>query len=321
ARLGSDPNIIGTTVNVNGKPSVVVGIVPARFAILWKSDIWTLFAVKRSPEQRRMHYMQVLGRLKPGISLQQAQAEMNLIADNISNIAPDTNKNWRITVEPLRASLVRRDRRVTSLVLFAVVGFVLLMACANVANLMLARGAARTREMAVRAALGAGSARLTRQLITESVALALLGGAGGLVLAAILIRVAPILVPPGTIPTGLRLALDLRVTLFALSVTLFTGIIFGLAPVWQLARTSVANALQSGNTYSSTSGNTRLLGTIAATQIAVGVMIVAGAVLLARTLDRLSHVDPGFHADRVLTMALGLPIGHYPKPEDALVFY
>jgi len=321
SRLGANPKVLGTTVDVNGKPSVVVGIVPERFALLWKADLWTLYAVKRSPEQRQMHYMLVLGRQKPGVSLQQARADMNVIAERISNIAPETNKNWKINVEPLRDALVKRDLRVTSLVLFGVVGFVLLMACANVANLMLARGAARTREMAVRAALGAGSARLTRQLITESLALALLGGAGGLGLAAIIISIAPGAVPPHTIPIGLRLALDWRVTLFALSLTLLTGVIFGLAPVWQLARTSVANALHSGNSYSSTSGNSRLLGTIAATQIAVGVMIVAGAVLLARTLERLNQVDPGFHAERVLTMSLSLPLGHYPKPENALAFY
>ena len=320
-RLGADPRVLGTTVNVNGKPSVVVGIVPAGFAILWKSDLWTLYAVKRTPEQRRMHYMQVLARLKPGVTLPQAQAEMNVIAENIGRIAPDTNKNWGINVEPLRVAMVSHELRVTSLVLFGVVGFVLLMACANVANLMLTRGSARTREMAVRAALGAGSARLTRQLITESVALALLGGIGGLVLAAIMIHVAPTMVPHGTIPTGVQLALDLRVALFALFTTLLTGVLFGLAPVWQLARTSIANALQIGNSYSATSGNTGLLSAIAATQVAVGVMIVAGAVLLGRTLERLSHVDPGYHADRVLTMHMGLPLGHYPKPEDALVFY
>jgi len=321
SRLGADPKVLGTTVNVNGKPSVVVGIVPARFAVLWKSDLWTLYAVKRTPEQRRMHYMQVLARLKPGVTLPQAQAEMNVIAENIGRIAPDTNKNWGINVEPLRVAMVSRELRVTSLVLLGVVGFVLLMACANVANLMLTRGAGRTREMAVRAALGAGSARLTRQLITESVALALLGGVGGLVLAATIIHVAPTMVPHGIIPTGVRLALDLRVALFALCTTLLTGLLFGLAPVWQLARTSIANALQIGNSYSATSGNTGLLSAIAATQVAVGVMIVAGAVLLGRTLERLSHVDPGFHADRVLTMHIGLPLGHYPKPEDALVFY
>ena len=121
SRLGADPRVLGTTVNVNGKPCVVLGIVSARFAILWKSDLWTLYAVKRTPEQRRMHYMQVLARLKPGVTLPQAQAEMNVIAENIGRIAPDTNKNWGINVEPLRVAMVSRELRVTSLVLLGVV--------------------------------------------------------------------------------------------------------------------------------------------------------------------------------------------------------
>jgi predicted permease len=320
-RFAADPKVLGSTVTVNGKPSTIIGIVPAHFGILWKADLWTLFAVKRSPEQRHMHYMQILGRLKPGVTLQQAQADMDTIAGNLAQIEPNTNKDWGINVEPLRVALVGRDLRVTSLVLLGVVAFILLMACANVANLMLARGAGRNREMAVRAALGAGSLRLTRQLITESVALALLGGIGGLVLATVIIRIAPAVIPRGTIPTGLQLALDLRVAAFAVAITLLTGVIFGLAPVWQLGRTSVASALQASGSYTATSSNTRLLGGIAATQIAVGVMIVSGAVLLIRTLERLGQVDPGFHADRVLTMHLTLAIGRYPRPEDALVFY
>ena len=321
SRFGSDPKLLGSTLNVNGKPTVVIGIVPARFALLWKSDLWTLYVVKRSPEQRRMHYLQVLGRLKPGVALRQAQAGMDVIADSIALVSPETNKDWGVNVEPLRTALVGHDLRVTSLVLLGVVAFVLLMACANVANLMLARGAARNREMAVRAALGAGTGRLTRQLITESLLLAILGGIGGLALAAVIIRVAAMIIPPGTIPAGLRLALDVRVVLFAIVVTLLTGVLFGLAPVWQLARSSVAGVLQSGGSYSATSGNKKLLGGIAAMQIAVGVMIVAGAVLLIRTLEQLNQVDPGFQSDRVLTMQVSLPLGRYPKPERALIFY
>jgi len=321
SRFGSDPKLVGSALTFDGKPTTVIGIIPSQFAILWKSDLWTLFTVKRSPEQRHMHYLKVLGRLKPGISLEQARAGLAVVADNISRISPETNKGWGVTIEPLREALVGHDLRVTTLVLFAVVAFILLMACANVANLMLARGSARAREMAVRAALGAGSLRLTRQMITESLLLALLGGAGGLALAWTVIRVAPAAIPHGTIPAGLHFELDLRVTSFAIVITLLTGVLFGLAPIWQLAKTSVSNALQSGGSYSATSGNTRLLGAIATTQIAVGVMIVAGAVLLIRTLERLNQVDPGFHADRVLTMSMVLPLSRYPTPDRTLPFY
>jgi putative ABC transport system permease protein len=321
SRFASDPKMLGSTLSVNGKPTTIIGIVPARFGILYKCELWTLYAVKRSPEQRRMHYMQVLGRLKPGVTLQQAQAGMDVIASHIGQIAPEVNKGWGVNVEPLRVALVGPDLRVTSLMLFGVVGFVLVMVCANIANLMLARGAARSREMAVRAALGAGTVRLTRQLITESLALATLGGVGGVALAAIVIQVAPTVIPPGTLPTGLLLRLDIRVLAFAVVATLLTGITFGLAPVWQLGRSSVANALQSGSSYTSTYRNRKLLGPVAATQVAAGVMIVAAATLLIRTLERISQVDPGFHADRVLTMHVVLPFAQYETPDRALLFY
>lgn len=319
-RFGSDPKVVGSTLTLNGKPWLIIGVVPERFEILWKSELWTLFTVKRSPEQRRMHYMQVLGRLRPGVSLEEARAGMALIAEDLARISPETNKGWGVTIDPLRAVLVNHDLRVTTLVLAAVVAFVLLMACANVANLMLARSASRTREMAVRAALGASNPRLVRQLLTESVLLSAIGGLGGLVLAWAIIELAPAIIPPGTLPVGLPLTLDARVTTFAVIATLLTGLLFGLAPAWQVSRGSLTHALQT-TSRSATSGNTTLLSAIAAAQIAVGVMIVAGALLLVRTLVRLSEVDPGFHADRVLTMHVSLPLSRYPTPDKTLVFY
>lgn len=319
-RFGSDPKVVGSTLTLNGKPWLIIGVVPERFEILWKSELWTLFTVKRSPEQRRMHYMQVLGRLRPGVSLEEARAGMALIAEDLARISPETNKGWGVTIDPLRAVLVNHDLRVTTLVLAAVVAFVLLMACANVANLMLARSASRTREMAVRAALGASNPRLVRQLLTESVLLSAIGGLGGLVLAWAIIELAPAIIPPGTLPVGLPLTLDARVTTFAVIATLLTGLLFGLAPAWQVSRGSLTHALQTSS-RSATSGNTTLLSAIAAAQIAVGVMIVAGALLLVRTLVRLSEVDPGFHADRVLTMHVSLPLSRYPTPDKTLVFY
>ena len=319
-RFGADPKLIGGTLELDGKPFLVAGVVPAGFQILYDSDLWSLYIVKRSPEQRRMHYLQVLGKLKPGVSIEQSRAAMAPIAEHIARIAPGTNKGWCITVEPLRDAMVGRELRVTSLVMAGVVGFVLLMACANVANLVLARGAARAREMAVRASLGAGTYRLVRQLLTESVLLALLGGAAGLGLAWAMIRVAPAIIPDGTLPTGLTLALDARVAAFAAIVSLATGILFGLAPAWQVARTSLAESLRGGG-RSATSGSSRLLGGLAMVEIAIAVMVVAGAGLFLRTLERLGQVDPGFHAENVLTMHMILPISRYPNPDRTLAFY
>jgi putative ABC transport system permease protein len=320
SRFGADPKLIGGTLNLDGKQYLVAGVVPADFQILYDADLWSLYVVKRSPEQRLMHYLQVVGKLKPGISVEQAASAMAPIASQIARDFPRSNKGWGITVEPLRNAMVGRELRTTSLVMAGIVGFVLLMACANVANLMLARGAGRAREMAVRASLGAGRGRLVRQLLTESVLLSVLGGAGGMALAWALIRVAPSIIPAETLPAGLTLALDWRVTVFAAAVSLATGILFGLAPAWQVAKTSLADALRGGG-RSATSGSSRLLGGLATVEIAIAVMVVASAGLFLRTLERLGQTDPGYHAENVLTMRMILPLSRYPTPDRALAFY
>jgi putative ABC transport system permease protein len=319
ARFDADPHMVGRTLMLDGKPFHVAGIVPASFQILWSSDLWTLQSVKRSPEQRRMHYFQVLGRLKPGVSMEQARSAMSSVSGHIAQVAPDM-KGWGIEVNPLRDALVGNELRATTLVLAGVVGFVLLMACANVANLMLARGAGRAREMAVRASLGAGTARLVRQLLTESLLLAALGGAGGVALAWLIIQAAPAAIPAGTLPAGFKLSLDVRVVAFAAAISLSTGVLFGLAPAWQAARNSLAGALR-GAGRGTTSGNSKLLGGLAMIEVAIAVMVVAGAGLFLRTLERLGEVDPGFHATRVLTMHMVLPIARYETPERCGLFF
>jgi putative ABC transport system permease protein len=156
-RFGGDPAILGRPLTLDGEPYTVVGVVPASFQILFSAEMWTLFSMRRSPEQRRQHYLQVIGRMKPGVTLEQARADMTGIGERIAVIAPDTNKGWGVIVEPLRGAIVGPELRATSLVLAGVVSFVLLMACANVANLLLARGLDRSR-IAVRAALGGAGA-------------------------------------------------------------------------------------------------------------------------------------------------------------------
>ena len=319
-RFNADPAIVGATIPLDGKPFTVIGVAPARFQILYQSDLWTLMTPKRSPEQRRMHYLQVLGRLKPDVTIDQARSAMAVIAAQIAEISPATNKDWGVTIDPLRESIVGAELRTTSLVLAGVVFFILLMACANVASLMLARGAARTREMAVRAALGAGGKRLAKQVLTESLLLSALGGAGGLGLAWILIRTVPRLIPEGALPAGLALSLDLRVVAFTAGVSLATGLLFALAPVWQLSGGSLAGAMREGGRGVAL-GNTRMLAALAMAEIAIAVMVVSGAGLFLRTLERLSQVDPGFHAARVLTMRVSLPLSRYPTTAHMLAFY
>jgi putative ABC transport system permease protein len=319
-RFGADASLVGRSIPLDGQPYTVIGIVPADFEILYPADLWTLFVPRREPQQRRMHYLQVIGRLKAGVTLAQARDGMSAIAVHIAEISPATNRGWGITIDPLRQAVAGAELRSTSLALAGVVLFVLLMACANVASLMLARGTARSRELAVRVSLGAGGGRLVRQLLVESLAIAAMGGVAGVLLAAALIRLAPALVPPDTLPTGMVLALDARVLAFTAAATLATGILFGLIPAWQVARGALADSLRGGG-RASTAGSTRTLGILAAVEIAVAVMVVAGAGLFLRTLDRLAQVDPGYHAEHVLTLHVSLPLARYQDPDRCLAFY
>jgi putative ABC transport system permease protein len=320
ARFGGDAALVGQAIMLDSQPFTVIGITPARFQLLASADLWTLFPPRRSPEQRAPHYMQVIGRLKPGVGLEQARADMAEVAQRIAEVAPDTNKGWGVTIEPLRDAVVGPELRATSLVLVGVVVFVLLMACANVANLLLARGLGRTREIAVRAALGGSRSRILRQLLIESVLLAALGGGAGLLLAWAAVGVAPSIMPPGTLPQSVFLAFDLRVAVFAGLATLGTGLLFGLAPAWQASRIPLAETMNAGGR-----GATRTTGALRAVlvvgEVATAVLLVSGAGLLIRTLAALNAVDAGFRAERVLTMAVSLPISRYPTPDAALVFY
>jgi putative ABC transport system permease protein len=318
-RFGGDPLLVGRSIPLDGAPHTVIGIVPARVQVFYQADLWSLYVVKHSPEQRKMHYLKVIGRLKPGVTVQQASAAMGGVAEGLAKRFPETNKDWSITIETLRDSVVGKEIRSTTLVLGGVVAFVLLMACANVANLMLARGASRTREMAVRVALGAGRGALVQQLLSESLMLAAVGGTAGLALAAALIR-ATERIPAGTLPVGISVSLDARVAAFTIAITVATGVLFGLAPAWQVSRVAVADGLRAGG-RAAAGGNSRLLGGLAMVEIAIAVLVVTGAGLFLRTLSRLTDVDPGYHADRVLTARVVLPLSNYPTPDRALAFY
>jgi putative ABC transport system permease protein len=319
SRFGSDPTLLGRTLTLDDEPLTVIGIVPGDFRILYRADMWTLFVPRRSPEQRRQHYLQVVGRLKPDVSLDQARAGMGAIADGIAAVSPDTNRGWGVTIEPLRNAVVGQDLRTTTIVLAGVVAFVLLMACANVANLVLARGLGRAREIAVRAAIGGSRMRIVRQLFVETFLLAWAGGLGGLLLAWMIIRAAPSFIPADTLPQSIVLVFDGRVAAAAILLTAATAVLAGLAPAWQASGASLTGALGSSGRTSTASN--RLRSALVVAEIAAAVLVVTGAGLLLRTLGAIRAADPGFRPGRVLTGSIGLSSRGYNDLDRLLNFY
>ena len=233
-RFSGDPSIVGRLVRLNGQPYTVVGVVADNVQFSRPAEIWTLSGqFPDIPTLRAVRAFDVVARLKPGVTIEAAQAELNVIADRLARAYPEANKGTGVIVEPIRAGIVGSDLATTSMFLLGVVGFVLLLCCANVANLLLARAAARAREIAVRSALGAARGRIIRQLLTESLVLAVLGGMLGIGVGAAILRAAPALIPPGLLPAAVTPAFDLRVVLFGLVAALVVGVVFGVIPAWQ----------------------------------------------------------------------------------------
>ncbi|MGC4085407.1 MAG: ABC transporter permease [Vicinamibacterales bacterium] len=311
---------VGRTVSIGGGPSLtVVGIVPNSFELLNKADVWTLLPRAQTVESRRLHSFDVIARVKPGVTLDQVRADMANVADGIARAWPQTNKDWAVSVEPLQQAIISDELRSTALVLLGGVLFILVMVCANVANLLLAKGVGRTRELGVRSALGAAPGRLVRQLLTESLVLSILGGTLGIVLARFLIRAAPSFLPAGTIPLSVTLHVDWRLMAFAVAATALTALVAGIVPAWHATRVSLVDVMGSGARTLSGGHSTR--AGLAVVQIAAALFLVTGAGLFLRTIQALNRVDTGYHADRVLTMGMSLPLFRYPSPDSRLTFY
>ena len=323
-RFGADPSVIGRTIQVDGGPVTVLGVVPADAQVVQRAGLWTLWAELPGMDARGLHFMSVIGRLKREVTIDAAQGEMTTIADALARELPATNKDLGINVEPLRSGLIPSEMRLTSLLFVGVVGFVLMMCCANVANLLLARASGRTREIAVRSALGAGRRRIVTQILTESLVLAAIGGALGLGFGAIILKTAPSLIPDGVMPSAVTLSFDARVAAFCAATTFAIGVIFGLAPAWQASGTSLVQATAS-ESRGSTKGGTRLRGLLVVAEIAAAVLLLCGAGLLLRTLLSLEHVDAGYRESNVLTLRVSLEYGastsRFPNEESLHRFF
>jgi putative ABC transport system permease protein len=320
ARFGADPTVVGRDIRLDGAPYTVAGVVPEEFQLLGRTSIWALISVGRNPAARSPHILQAIGRLKAGVSLDAASSDMTAVAEGLAREFPNTNKNRGVMLEPMRDVLIGSDLRLTSMLFLGVVGFVLLICCANVANLLLARGTVRARELAVRSALGAGRRRIIRQLLTESLVLAVLGGVLGVGIGAAILSVAPSVIPEGLLPGAVTLAFDMRVVGFCGVAALLVGLLFGLAPAWQATEFSSPSVFASDSRTSTGRGG-RIRRVLVVGEVATAVLLLFGAGLLLRTLVAVDRVDRGYRAESALTMMVD-PLGSsYPTPQSLQQFF
>jgi putative ABC transport system permease protein len=321
SRFGGDPALVGRTVDLNRQPHLVVGIAPPGFSYPEGKELWTPMEydpVFRS-HSRGAWYLTVIGRLQPGATVEAARQEVETIAARLARAYPDQNEGVGGTVRPLHQALVGPSRTAL-LVLLGAVGLVLLIACVNVANLLLARAAARETEMAVRAALGAGRRRLIRQLVTESLVLATLGGVAGVLLASASLGSLLALQPAG-VPRLDEVHIDRSVMAFAAALSVLTGILFGLFPAWHATARPTAQTLREGSRGLLAGPGQRLRGGLVVAQLALAMTLLAGAGLLLRSFDRLRRVDPGFRPESALTFRLSLPESAYPEEPRRTAFF
>ena len=324
-RFNSDPNIVGKTVTLNSRTYTIVGVMGPDFhplpasLVFPQGQFYRPIAEQYDNEERSSRHVRAVARLKQGITIDQAQVDIATIASRLEQEHPTTNKNQGARVVSITDDTVGGLKRTLWLVFGAVV-LVLLVACANVANLLLARATARYKEITIRAAIGAGRGRLIQQLLTESLILALLGGGVGLLLAvwgtkaigSLASRINPVFE---------NISVDTRTVLFTLSVSILTGIVFGLVPALQISKPNLARWLKEGRGSGGSASRNRFRGALVIAEVALTLVLLVCAGLLIRTVIRLRSVDAGFNAHNVLTMNIGLPSAKYPKPENVVAFF
>jgi putative ABC transport system permease protein len=324
SRFAGNSKLVGQQIMLDGVSRTVIGIMPQGFAFpleARKTEYWIpLDPTTDANKERGAHYLGVIARLKPGVSMQQAQAEMETIARRLEQQYPERNTGRGVNLISMYENVVGKIRPAL-LILLGAVGFVLLIACANVANLLLARAASRQKEIAIRTALGANRARIVRQLLTESVLLSVLGGALGLLLALWSLDLLVAVIPPD-LPRVKEIGLDARVLSFTLIVSVLTGIIFGLAPALQASRLDLNESLKDGGRGSSEGiRRNRMRSLLVVSQVALSLVLLTGAGLLIRSFKQLNEVDPGFDPRRVLTATVALPDAKYHEEAQVSAFF
>jgi len=322
-RFGGDPKIIDQTITLSGRIYTVIGVMPATFRFGGsETALWTPMGFTSDDSQNHGgHFLSAIGQLKPGATLEQARSEMSAIAGQLAQEYPDANAGWNVKLLPLQEFIVR-SVETALLVLLGAVAFVLLIACANVANLLLARAAGREKEIAIRTALGAGRARIVRQLLTESALLALAGGVAGLSLAKwgtdLLLKLAP-----QNLPRMSDVSLDGRALAFTAAVTLLTGLIFGLVPALQASKPNLTETIKDAGGRGATEGGRRqfVRGSLVVLEMASALLLLVGAGLLIKSFWRLQRIDPGFNPNNALTASVTLPSRKYPEENQQSAFF
>ncbi len=320
-RFDADPGIVGQELRLDGDLYTVFGVAPDTAQVIGKSDLWAVLHIERAaPQARGSRMFFAVGRMKPGLTTEAAASDLAAVAKALSEEYPATNAGRGVSVERLDTFVIGSDLRQTSVLFIGVVLFVLLICCANVANLLLARATARSRELAVRAALGADRARLIRQLLTESLLLSAIGGVLGFALGVAILRVAPAVIPAGILPPAVALTVDTRLVLFCAIAALTVGVIFGLVPAWQATGIPASQAL-AVDSRTTVGGGGRLRNVLVAAEVATAVLLLVGAGLLLRTLVAVETIDRGYRSSSTLTMVVD-PLGsQYPTSEKLLQFY
>src|SRR5262249_5427345 len=310
-RFASDPNVLGRTIQLNGATYTIIGVMARGFSYPDRAELWRPLPIDPAKLDPGPHYLKVVGRLKTGVTLTQAQADMSIIAARLSQQYKEKNAGHGVKLERL-SSVVVGDIGLALYVLLGAVGFVLLIACANLANLMLARVGARQKEIALRTALGASRLRIVRQLLIESVMLAVGGGVLGFLLAFWAVSWV-ISLSADTIPRAREISIDPRVAGFTLLVSVVTGVLFGLAPALQVSRPNLTDALkESGRTTAGLRRN-RLRSALIVSEVALSLVLLVGAGLMIRSFAKLNEVDPGFKPGQVLTLGVSLLRAKYPE--------
>ena len=318
-RFGGKRQLVGETIRMNGEPYSVVGVMPAGQMDRMPNELWVPLTIKPEQINHDFHWLLVMGRLKNGVSIHQAQADMDAVTKHIGEVYPP-NKGWGASVEPLRNDFLGKEAITGMYVLMGAVGFVLLIACANLTNLLLARGTAREREIAIRASIGAGRAHLFRQMISEGLSVALIGGAAGVALGWGILKLLTHYMPPGALPSEADVRLNVPVLLFSFAAALVCGVLAGSAPAFQAARLNLNAVLkQSGRNVGA--GRHFVRRALVVAEFALALTLLAGASLTIHSFLKITQLDLGVRTDHILTFYLPVPQGRLTEPDKIRGFY